>query len=131
MKIKDFLPVLWGTIIPAMAFLLHKVIFYFFFNGFEKQFIFPLHVIYGFFTACCILITAVSVFIKKHSIHSVGQFFMLLTFIEIALCFGVFYSGLSSPGISISFEKSNFIIVFLLFLAIETILTIRLLNKNQ
>ncbi|AWI25050.1 hypothetical protein [Flavobacterium pallidum] len=131
MKIKDFSAVLWAFMISAMAFLIHKGLFYLLFPQAETAFAFPLLTIYGFFTACCVAITLTSVFIKGSSVHSVGQFFMLLTFVEMALCFGLFYSGLSSSGTSVSFEKGNFIIVFLFFLAIETILTIRLLNKNQ
>jgi hypothetical protein len=131
MKAKDFLPVLWAAIASIAAFLIHKGIFSLFFKDAESQFAFSLNIIYGFFTACCIAITLTSILVKKFSINSVGQFFMLLTFVEMALCFGIFYSDLASSGTSISFEKGNFIAVFLLFLAIETILTIRLLNKNQ
>lgn len=131
MELKSFSPVLKSIAITAVFFGLHKLVFQFFFPETENAYHFSLLTLYGFFGLCCALITLVSVILKNYSINSVGQVFLLTTFLQILACFAVFYTPINTSGTIIKTEKPNFIIVFLLFLAIETILTVRLLNKNQ
>ncbi len=131
MDFKKSIPVAHSIIISLILLLIHKSIFYFFFPDTEANFHFSLLELYTFFATCSIIITAISIIVKNTSINSVGQVFLLTTFVQIMICFAVFYKPLNAEGTFIKMEKANFLIVFLLFLAIETILTVRLLNKNQ
>ena len=130
MKLKNFRPIVEIIILCIIAFLVHWSVFYFFFPSEETKFQYSLLEVYSFFSICALLITAVSIVVRKFSIDNVGQAFLLTTFIEMLLCFAVFYQELNTHE-NTSSEKANFIIVFLLFLAIETIVTIRILNKKQ
>ncbi|WP_298149981.1 hypothetical protein [Flavobacterium sp.] len=131
MRFRDFLPVCWSVVISAALLLVHKLVLSTYFKNEESKFTFSIWEMYAFFGTCFAIIMLVSVFVKKYSINSFGQSIMLMTFIEMGLCFALFFPGLENEGSGMSFEKSSFLIVFLLFLAIETILAIRLLNKNQ
>ncbi|MDI1254817.1 MAG: hypothetical protein PSV16_01855 [Flavobacterium sp.] len=131
MELKRFSPVLKSILITAILLGLHKLVFGFFLPEIESSYHFSLLLLYGFFGLCSALITLVSVILKKYSINSVGQVFLLTTFLQILACFAIFYAPINTSETLIPTEKPNFLIVFLLFLAIETILTVRLLNKNQ
>jgi hypothetical protein len=131
MNLKHFRPILEIVAFSVVAFLIHWSVFYFLLPFAEPRFQYPLELIYSFFTACAIVITAVSIVVKHFNIDSVGQTFMLTTGIEMLLCFVLFYPNLNGENVNAGFERGNFILVFLLFLAVETIVTIRLLNKKQ
>jgi len=131
MKLKNFRPIAEISILCSIAFLVHWSVFYFFFPSEEAKFQYSVLEIYSFFSICALLITTVSIVVRKFSIDTVGQAFLLTTFIKMFLCFAVFYQELNMQNENTSSEKANFIIVFLLFLAIETIVTIRILNKKQ
>ena len=131
MPIKLFRPVIEVIAISILVYLLNWIILLVFLPLQESQFNFPLWSVYAFFTICAILITLISIVVRQFNIHSVGQVFMLTTFCEMFSCFAVFYGKLNSKTGNSSIERANFIIVFLLFLTIETIITIRLLNKKQ
>ncbi len=131
MTLKNFRPILEILALSAFAFIVHWLVFYFFMNSVGASFQFPLWMLYCFFGGCGTLITFTSIVVKYYSIDSVGQAFLLTTFIEMLLCFAVFYPKLNTGNHELGTERANFIIVFLLFLTIETVVTIRLLNKKQ
>jgi len=131
MNFKKSIPLLQSVIISLILLLLHKTVFYLFFADAETNFHFSLFELYAFFIVSSFIIVLVSLIIKRNNINNVGQVFLLSTFIQIVLCFVVYYRPLNTEGAFAKMEKANFLIVFLLFLAIETILTVRLLNKRQ
>lgn len=131
MTIKSFRPILSIVFIVALAFLVHQLVFYFFLPSIEAGFYFRLWMLYLFFGSFAVLITTTSIMVKQLSIDNVGQAFLLTTFLEMLCCFAVFYPKMNAENHNPTIERANFIIVFLLFLAIETIVTIRLLNKKQ
>jgi hypothetical protein len=68
---------------------------------------------------------------KEKNIDSVGQTFLLLTSIKMIIAFILLHPILQSTNQLMTPEKMNFFFTFAVFLAIETIVTIRILNKNQ
>ncbi|MGK4566594.1 hypothetical protein [Flavobacterium sp. 3HN19-14] len=130
MNWRAFWPVFQAVAISIILYGIHKLIFGFLLPETEDTYHFSLLELYGFFGIGAVMVTSVSVILRKHSINNVGQVFMLTTMLQILGCFAFFYSPINAEAI-VPTEKSNFIIIFLLFLAMETILTIRLLNKNQ
>lgn len=131
MNAKDFLPVIQAIAISGVAILVHCTIFYFLFPDAESAFHFPLWMVYVFFLSFSAAITLMSVIIRWINIDLVGHAFLLTTFLEMFVSFAVFYRKLHSENGNSGTERANFIILFLLFLAIQTFVTIRLLNKKQ
>jgi hypothetical protein len=68
---------------------------------------------------------------KEKNIDSVGQTFLLVTSIKMALAYVLLHPILQNTSKLITPEKSNFFLIFAVFLTIETLVTIRMLNKKQ
>lgn len=76
-----------------------------------------------------ITILVVLVFIKKKSIDYVGMSFLLGTSVKMAISYMIALPIVSSLNNN-TVEKINFYTVFIYFLIIETLLTIKLLNQK-
>ena len=61
----------------------------------------------------------------------VGYIFLLLTSVKIAISYAVLYPILNSGNLNVNVEKINFFVIFALYLTIETVVTIRILNNKQ
>lgn len=68
--------------------------------------------------------------VSERSFDNVGMAFLISTSVKMAVSYFILRPILNSP-IDNKIEKINFFCIFILFLAIETIITIRLLNKKQ
>lgn len=122
------------TLITAsiVVFFIHKLFFFFFeYNEIENSFSYSLIQLYTFFLICSIGIILILIKVKKKNIDSVGNTFLLLTFLKMGLAYIVLYPILNSTTQFVKIEKINFFIIFAIFLTIETIVTIRLLNNKQ
>jgi len=89
-----------------------------------------IELIYGFFFICSLIIVSILIKMKQKNIDSVGNAFMLLTCIKAVLAYVLLHPILESDQPDVAFEKANFFAVFAIFLAVETIVSIRLLQKN-
>jgi hypothetical protein len=132
MNLKKYQPILEVLVLSAGVYLIHKLFFFYNENNPKFQnFHFPIEVVDGFFFVCSLLIIAILIQVKSKNIDTVGYAFLLLTFIKMAVSYTILSPILHSENLNIKTEKANFFIVFALFLAIETIVTIRILsNKN-
>lgn len=83
-----------------------------------------------FFIFSFIIITLLTI-VKKKNLDYVGYVFLILTSIKMGISYFILKPILSSAVIDNSLEKKTFFIIFISFLAIETILTIRILNNKQ
>jgi hypothetical protein len=132
MNIRKYQPILETLGISLFAYILHKVFFYFNKNNPKyTNFIYPIEGLYVFFGICSVLIILLLIKVKNKNIDNVGHTFLLITSIKMVLSYALLYPILNSTRENIAIEKINFFIVFALFLAIETIVTIRILNNNQ
>jgi len=86
--------------------------------------------IYGFFFGASLIIVGILIKVKQKNIDSVGNTFMLLTCLKAALAYILLHPILESSQPDVVFEKVNFFVVFAVFLAIETIVSIRLVQRN-
>ena len=128
-KYKPFFEVL---IISIFFYCGHKILFYSDINNSKFQnFYFSLEFIYTYFTICSLVITGILIFVKQKSKDNVGNVFMLITCVKAGLSFLLLNQILNSGSRSIGNEKINFFVTFALFLALETVITIRILNNNQ
>jgi hypothetical protein len=132
MKLQQFQPLLEVLIAAIMCFGIHSLFFYYNQNNPNYQhFNFSLTAIYGFFLACSLVIILLLLLVKQRSIDNVGFTFLFATCLKIGISFALLMPILNSKISNIGYEKVNFFIVFAIFLTIETIVTIRILNNNQ
>jgi len=132
MKLKKFQPLLEVFIASFLIFGFHKAFFYFNEkNPNYQNFRFSLETIYSFFMICSLLIIFILILVKEKSIDNVGNAFLLITCLKIGISFVLLNPILNSGNPNIGFEKMNFFVIFALFLIIETIVAIRILNNNQ
>ena len=129
---KQYKPLLVLTVISIAALLIHKGIFMFLLpNEPEAQFVHSLSVLYGFFFILSASILLILIKVSQASMTNVGLTFILLTTFKMAIAYIFLKPVLKGNLVHSGLEKTNFLVVFLLFLAIETLITIRLINNKQ
>jgi glucose uptake protein GlcU len=69
--------------------------------------------------------------VRQKNLDVVGYTFLLLTTIKMVVCYITSNSFLNQPNTNKPIEKWNFFTLFFIFLIVETIFTIRLLNKKD
>ena len=132
MNFKKYRPILEVVFLSIPVYLVHKLFFFLNENHPKLQsFHFPIEVVYCFFFICSLLIILLLIKIKEKNIDNVGFTFLLVTFIKMALSYIILSPILNSGNSNIRTEKFIFFIIFALFLTIETIVTIRILNNKQ
>ena len=110
----------------------HKIIFYLAVpKGFENDFVYSIPMLYAFFTAFSMGIVLILGVIKEKSIDNVGYTFLLLTCLKMVVAYAFLRPILDLNLPKTPTEKTSFFITFIYFLAIETIVTIRILNNKQ
>ncbi len=130
--INKYKPILEVFVISAIAFIIHKFFLYYALSSLvEGDFKYSLPLLYSFFAICSLIIVFVLIKMKDKNIDSVGQTFLLLTSIKMVISYIFLYPILKSTNHLMTPEKINFFITFAVFLTIETVVTIRILNKNQ
>jgi hypothetical protein len=90
-----------------------------------------IEMLYLFFLVCALAVLTAVIIVNKKSPDNTGFAYVGGTLIQMGLCYAMLRPILNASHGTASFEKTNFFIIFLLFLATETILAIRLLNKKQ
>lgn len=86
---------------------------------------------YVFFWICAALIIFVVHVVHKKSPDNAGYAFIGATLLQMGLSYLMLRPILEMGGEKTAFGKMNFFAIFILFLAIETLITIRLLNNKQ
>jgi len=130
MELKNYKPVLNLLIAELLLYLLHKGIFYTL-GIITTTFHYSLETLYVFFSACSISILSILIRIKKKNSERFGMAFIWLTAIKILMC-SLFLIRLSPRTVGHkSLENINFFVMFILFLTIETTLSVRILNNKQ
>lgn len=131
MRSKDFSPVLLIVFFAAIAAFAHKILFLALGKEhLSEAFYHPIYSTYAFFAACSAVIVSILIVVRRKSIDNVGQVFLLLTCVKMGIAYWFLYPALQQRQEIAGFEKINFFIVFALFLTLETVLTIRVLNKR-
>jgi hypothetical protein len=129
MKLKPLLLVILLTVI---GFLVHKILSYFLIpKSFEDNFVYSTLFLYFIFSCSTLLIVFILIQISKKSFDNVGYSFLFLTCLKMVLAYLLLQPILSPIMAKTPTEKMNFFITFVYFLAIETGVTIRILNNKQ
>ena len=85
----------------------------------------------SFFWICAALVIFIVHVVHKKSPDNTGYAFIGATLLQMGLSYIMLKPILEMGGEKGEFGKMNFLAIFILFLAIETLLTIRLLNNKQ
>ena len=131
MNFKNLQPFIQIIILSLIAYLTDKIFFYFQYPTVENNLKHSIETIFGFFLFCSLAILFLLIRVKKNNINNVGQTFLLTTSIKMALSYMLVLPILQSNSVNSALEKFNFLIIFFVFLSIETYVTIRILNKKQ
>lgn len=132
MKIKLFQPLFQVVGCAATAYIVYQTLFYLL--GFsQKEILFKYSVTYIFIvlTSLSLLIISLLLLVKNKNFDSFGYAFMALTCLKIGIVLFWIQPILNSAVEKSKFEKVNFLIIFSLFLAIETIVAIRLIQNKK
>ena len=130
MTIKKYAILFPVFIAAVVSLVIHKSIFYFAAISGQNGFVYSIETIYGFFFLCSAVILIILVRIREKNIDNVGHSFLLLTCIKMGAAYLMLLPVLNSSGGHAQAEKLHFFIVFAIFLTLETIAAIRLLNKE-
>jgi hypothetical protein len=130
MNLKKLYPFLTLMGISLLLYGIHKLIFYVM-KIKQEQFHYSLEALYLLFFLLSSIIFVVLLKIKEKSFDNVGMSFLLATSIKMVFCYLILRPVLQIPKSNNPTERINFLILFIVFLAIETLFTIRLVNEKQ
>jgi hypothetical protein len=119
-------------LIAVLGLIIHKLIFLLLVvKSIEENFIYSIPLLYGLFSIFSILIVGALIKVKERNMDNVGYTFLLLTSMKLVVAYLLIQPILKASLHQTALEKINFFIIFIYFLATETILTIRILNNKQ
>lgn len=130
MNFKKLLPFLTLLSIAFLLYVIHKMVFY----GLgisQEAFHYSLEILYLFFFLFSVIIFIVLLTIKKRSFDNVGMSFLVATSIKMVFCYLILRPLLQVQKSVNPTERINFFILFIVFLTIETLFTIRLVNEKR
>jgi hypothetical protein len=130
MNLKKLYPFLALIGISFLLYGIHKLVFYVVKIN-QEQFHYSLEALYLLFFLLSSIIFVVLLKIKAKSFDNVGMSFLLATSIKMVFCYLILRPVLQIPKSNNATERINFLILFIVFLAIETLFTIRLVNEKQ
>ena len=130
MDIKNYKPLLSLFTLVGLAYVLHRIAFYLLGIN-DSTFYYSIETLYLVFLVLSIIVFVVLLKVKERSFDNVGMSFLLSTSIKMIVCYLILKPILRIATENNTIEKKNFFMMFILFLAIETVLTIRILNEKQ
>ena len=130
MIFKKARPLIEVSLLALLFFILHKLYFVLLSTS-DIGFYYSIETIYGFFFAASLMIIFILMVIKQKNIDSVGHVFLLITSLKIVGAYFLLRQIIINGSEGLNSEKLHFYIVFAVFLTIETVVTIRILNKKQ
>ena len=132
MNLEKFKSIFIILIAGLIGFGIHKLAFHFLLpKTYEAAFIYPLSLLYLFFFFFSSLMILILYKVKQNNINSVGYTFLLITTLKMVIAY-VFLRPILAVNLpKTPSEKMSFFVIFIYFLTIETIVTIRILNNKQ
>lgn len=129
MNFQKYQPLLETLLFAIPLLIIHSLLLHFF-GHHNNENHYTLVQLYGFFSVCSLVIIFILIIIKQKNINSVGNAFMLLTCLKILIAYALLHPILNEAYKNVPSEKINFFVTFAIFLTIETLITIRLVNKK-
>ena len=129
MNLKKYRPILTLLISVILIYGLHKTGFYFFLID-TTSFYYSIETLYGFFLFLSLIVVLILLKIKERNFDQIGMTFLAVTSIKMILSYVALQPVLNLVPPASTIEKNNFFMIFVVFLAIETLITIGILNDN-
>jgi hypothetical protein len=120
---------LWIAIVMLFYFF-HELIF----AGMEistDDFSYSLLSLYLFFGIFLMVLMLVLFQVRSRNFDLLGMSFLIVTTVKMLTCFFFVRPIFKSVSVTAPIEKINFFVMFIVFLAIETLVAIRILNEKQ
>lgn len=130
MILKNYRSFLFLIISVVIAYVLHKLIFYIFKIN-QETFYYSLERLYTVFFVLSFIIIFILLKIKERNFDQLGMSFLLLTSSKMVFYYFLLKPILKIRHYDITTEKINFFVLFVLFLTIEAVVTIRILSEKQ
>jgi hypothetical protein len=130
MNLKKYQSIFHVFLFTIGVYSLHKLLFYVF-KIENASLYYPLETLYMLFLSMSTIVLFVLIKVKEKSFDNTGMTFLLATSIKMIFCFIILRPLLLVTNQINTLDKKNFFTLFILFLTIETIITIRLLGKKQ
>ena len=119
-------------IAAMLGLIIHKTVSHFIIpENFEDNFVYATPMLYALFAPLSLIIVFLLIKVKETAIDSVGYAFLALTTVKMVIAYAFLRPIIHTHLPKTPTEKINFFIVFIYFLAIETYITIRILNNKQ
>ena len=120
------------VLVLLTIFAIHKSIFTFTSLKLEAtSFQISLEKLYLIFSLMTIVIILVLIKVKQKSLDNVGMTFLLITSVKMVICYVIGRPIINQNNADLQLEKWNFFVLFIIFLIIETLFTIYLLNTEK
>ncbi len=132
MNLDKFKSIFTLLLLAGIGFIIQKTLFYFLVPKiYEQGFIYSIALLYLFYFFFSSVLVLVLDKVKQNNMNSVGYTFLLLTTFKMLIAY-VFARPILVGGLpKTTTEKISFFVIFIYFLAIETYVTIRILNNKQ
>lgn len=132
MNFKKYHTVFIVLIAALIGLVIHKTVSHFVTQKeVEDSFIYSIPLLYLIFALLSMIIVYALIKVKTVSTDYVGYAFLAFTTVKMVIAYAFLRPIINSHLPKTPTEKINFFIVFIYFLAIETCLTIRILNNKQ
>ena len=132
MILKNLKPLGYLLLAIMFFYFLHSMVFKFLNISLNQNiFKYSLQELYLYFSVFSIIIIALIIKIKQKNIDLVGNVFLLTTCVKLIVCFLLIRTSIDNPNFNHSLEKWNFLSMFMIFLILETVTTIVILNKKK
>ncbi|MEO5778134.1 MAG: hypothetical protein ABIQ27_14630 [Flavobacterium sp.] len=132
MKLKKYNSLITVFIAAIIGLIVHKTISHFIIpKEFEADFVYAIPLLYAIFGLLALAIVFLLKKVKETAPDSVGYAFLALTTVNMVIAYALLRPIIHIHLPKTPTEKMNFFVVFIYFLAIETYLTIRILNNKQ
>ena len=132
MKLQNFRPIFPFFWMVILCYILHKTAFFVLKSQIlESNFKFSIENLYFGFALFSAIIFLILIKVKKKSLDNVGMVFLILATLKMVFSYIFISNCLTKSAEKFSIEKTNFFVMFMLFLIIETLFAIRILNNKQ
>ncbi|MFM9827092.1 hypothetical protein [Flavobacterium sp.] len=132
MILKKYQPIIEVLMLSIVVYIGNKMFFYYNETNPKYQGLYySLETLYSFFSICSTIIVFILIQIRNNNIDNVGFAYLWLTLIKMGVSYVLLHPILQSQNPNIRFEKLHFFLIFAVFLTIETIVTVKILNNKQ
>lgn len=129
---KKYSPIFLVILSVILLFAIHKSIVHFSgWNDIYNTFHYSLEQLYLAFGLASLLIIFILIKVKERNFDQIGMAFMVLITVKMATFYFVFKPVISNRTDDAQWERTNFIILFMAFLILETLISAKILKSSE